>query len=165
MKKTIIALLLVVVMCASLCACGGNGGGEGGEGGGAAGAVQQVGNFSIFVPDGWESKIGDLLDENDPNKCKLNEKDATFNYISAAIYDNEDTVDMSIETTKEINEGSEDVTKKIGDIEWTGVKYESLGYKCVVLKGVVSADKVYYYNSVGYDLDGEIVTAVLESLK
>ena len=60
--KKIIAVLMVLMLTLSLCACGSSS---------LKGEEQTWGNISVFVPEGWNLTGGDLLDENDPDKLSL----------------------------------------------------------------------------------------------
>ncbi len=153
--KKIIAVLMVLMLTLSLCACGSSS---------LKGEEQTWGNISVFVPEGWNLTGGDLLDENDPDKLSLKDPDAdSFTYVNVLI-DTEENIDNNINATKEMNEGTSDTTVKVGEAEWTGLTYESIGYKCGYLKHV-AADKVYAVYFCGYATDDAAFQAILGSLK
>lgn len=154
--KKIIAVLMVLTLMLSLCACDGSSAPKGEE--------KTWGNITVFVPDGWTLTEGSLIDEQDPDSLSLKDPDAgLLSYVNVLV-DDEESIDANISATKEYNEGAEDATVKAGDKEWTGVTYESMSYKCGYLK-TIAGDKVIAAYYCGYDTSDAALLVILESLR
>ncbi len=175
----ILALILAVAMLATvMVACGGKmdeskeANTATSEIGGAdaptvAGSEQTWGELTVFVPDSMTMEGGNgTYDPDDPKTLWLKDKEKLTNYIKVMIIDSEDNAKNNLETTKEMNEkyNPSDIKVTAGDHEWTGISYTASGYDCVMLYSVVG-EKVYSTMSAGYASDGDVLKAVLSSLK
>ena len=171
MKKVIklAALLMVLVFAVSALAACDNGGnsGNGDNGGNQTASVKgetgEWGYYKVLVPQGYTLKGGNLLDENDKGKFNLNNDDSALTYYMFGLYDEEGAKD-SLDMTKEINEGSKDVTATYNGVEWKGVAYESIGYQCFELSADFGDGHFVVVNAVGNAYDADITNAVLSSL-
>lgn len=155
----LIALVMVIGVLAACGASGGNGGSS------VKGEESSWGYYTkVFVPEGYVLKGGDMLNENDKTKMNINVENTSFTYYMFSIFDSEDSVTMSLDTTKEINEGAKDVTLDVGGVKWTGVAYNSLGVDCFSMYAVYGESYVLL-NAAGNAYDGEITNAILSSLE
>ena len=138
-KKVIAIMLAAALASAVLASCGNKGkvvdGSDGGNGNSATvtGEDRTWGNITIFVPDGFTLKGGDILSDENPDKLTLNSDDSDMTYVTVTANADDDNVKMGIESTRSMNEGAEDYTVAAGETEWTGVTYNASGYQCYAL--------------------------------
>ncbi|MBR6916982.1 MAG: hypothetical protein IKN38_02240 [Clostridia bacterium] len=172
MKKLtkILALALMMALVVTVfAACGDKKEGaetadNAGEAASAKGETQTWGNITIFVPDDYKLTGGDMFDAENPDKLTLNTKsDSSFEYVMVSANFTEDNAVMSLDTTRELNEGCEDVEITAGANKWTGVAYNSLGVDCVALYAQIGEGYVVL-NSSGMGKDNASLKAILESI-
>ena len=169
MKKStkIVSVVLMLVMAATLlAACGGGNAADtdGGNGGsGAKGETQTWGNITVFVPEGFTLNGGDMFDKEDPDKLTLNKDGSSYEYFMVTAGFTQDNAEMSIEGTRQANEGTEDVEIKVGDVTWKGVAYTWSSLDEVVVAAPMGEGYVLFTSS-GHGKDDATFKAVLESL-
>lgn len=127
------------------------------------GAMDEHGYYKVFVPEGYTLKHEDVFGDESPKSFSINSDEATFSYFNFNIFTEENAKD-SVDMTKEINEGAEDVTLDLNGVKWTGVAYNSLGYDCFSLYADFDGNFVLV-NGAGNAYDGALVKAVLGSLE
>lgn len=163
----LMALVFVVGALAACDASGGNNasqdGGNGGNQAAVKGETGEWGYYKVLVPEGYTLKGGNLLDENDKSKFNLNNNDSALTYFMFGEYD-EENAKLSIDTTKEVNDGAKDVTADYNGVTWTGVAYESLGYQCFALSADFGGGHFVVVNAAGNTYDSDVTNAVLSSL-
>ena len=177
MKKTLkmlaIAMAIVLALFA-LASCGGQSGTPDEPANGDSekadapkndvkGAMDEHGYYKVFVPEGYTLKHEDLWGDNNPKSFNINNDESSFTYFMFNIYDM-DSIEMSIGTTKEMNEGAADVTVEIGGRTWTGVAYDSLGIACFSLYADFGGNYVLV-SGAGNAYDSALVDTVLGSLE
>ena len=177
MKKLVsIVLILALVFCFASC---GSDTKEKAEDVTVKGAEQTIGNFTVFVPEGYTATDGNITgsDKNDPdpNSCYIQpDPPSMYDYYTILILSEDDALG-NIEMTKAANSSSESVKDlkeieyKIGDVTWKGITY----LYATALNGEVPCgayyatigDTVYYAMINGHAIDSAEVAAVLGSLK
>ena len=168
MKKFIKITAVVMAMllcCAAFASCGGgndNGSSSGGNTS-TAGKTQTWGNITVLVPEGMTLKGGNVLDEKDPDVVNISKNDNAMNYFLITINDTEDGAKMGIDSTKEANKGSEDVSFEAG-VKWTGVSYEYSGSPAFQAYGEFDG-RFAVVQSFGFGVDEDVTKSVLTSLK
>ena len=164
--KFIAFALVVSVAIFAFASCGGKT--EGGDTESVAdnapkGETQTWGNITIFVPEGMELKGGNILDENNPNVVNIHEKENEMHYFLVTLGDDEEDAASSIGTTKEFNEGAEDITFNFDGVEWKGVKYDFMGPVFQVYAAVNG--HIVMVQCYGFECDSATTAAVLQSIK
>ena len=165
LKVIAIALTLVLAL-GVFTACSGNSGNTATTGGNNStdnSAKQEHGYFKVFVPEGYTLKHEDAFGDNNPKAFNINLDDSSFTYFMFNIY-TEDNAKSSVEATKEMNEGANDVSIEIGGKTWTGVAYDSLGIACFTMYADFDGNFVIV-TAAGNAYDSEIVASVLSSLE
>lgn len=125
---------------------------------------QKWGDFTISVPEGWEFRKGDALDDNYTGACSV--KKSTFSYFDLKSEKTEENMMNQYNYNKQTytNEQS-DVSGKIGDIDWTGFQYSDgfggYGFELYAKTG----GKFIRVSSAGFKFDDPTTTAVLGTLK
>ena len=174
MKKflKIAALMMALALVlGAFAACGGtadpaddNGGGkdEGGTTDSVKGTTQEHGYYKVFVPEGYTLVHEDVFGDNDPESFNINQDGGSFTYFMFNMND-EDGVKMSIDTTKEMNDGAADVSVEYNGVTWTGVAYDSLGIACFSMYAPFG-DNYVIVMGAGNAYDSDVTGAVLGSL-
>ena len=169
MKKftKITAVVMALLLClAAFASCGGGDNGTssgGGDNGAVAGKTETWGNITVLVPEGMTLKGGNALDEKNPDVVNISKDDNAMNYFLITINDDEDSAKMGIDSTKEVNEGSKDVSLEAG-VKWTGVSYEFSGSPAFQVYGEFDG-RFAVVQSFGFGADEDVTKSVLESLK
>ena len=127
------------------------------------GETETWGRYTVFVPEGYALKGGDAFDENNEKSFNLNGDEGFFNYFMFNLY-NEDSAKMSVETTKESNEGAEDVEIEFGGVKWIGVAYESMDIPCFSMYADFGNDEFVLVSGASNAYDSDLVNAVLSSI-
>ena len=127
-----------------------------------AGSTEEHGYYTVLVPEGYTLVHEDVFGDNNPDSFTINLEDSSFTYFMFSMYD-ADNAQSSIEITKEMNDGAEDVSVEYGGVTWTGVAYNSLGIDCFSLYGAYGENYVLV-SGAGNAYDSEITSAVLGSL-
>ncbi len=163
----IFALVLALIMAATVFAsCGGDSSADsagGNDSSDAKGETQTWGNITVFVPEGFALKGGDMFDDEDPDKLTLSKDGSSFDYFLVTAGFTQDNAEMSIEGTRSANEGCEDVEIKVGDVTWKGVAYTWSSLDIVVVTAPMGEGYVLFTSS-GHGKDDATFKAVLESL-
>lgn len=170
-RRNVLALVLcAALLVCGLAACGGNvQNGEGGNGGAqdtpaVKGAEQTFGNITLFVPEEMTLTGGSMINKDDPGALTLKVTGNETHYIMFNTV-SEESAKSSIETTKEINAGAADVTLTLGDVTWTGVAYKyQETCDCFQLYATIG-EKALQVGGAYFAYDGDVVKAVLESVK
>ena len=120
------------------------------------------GDYTVGVPEGWEFRKGDTLDENDTHYCSV--KKGSFSYFDFKMED-EKTMERQYNYNKKTYTNDQtDVSGKYGDIDWTGFQYsDGWGGYGIELYSTVNGKPVRV--SATFKFDSEEVKTVLESLK
>lgn len=170
-------VLAAVLMLGTLAACGGNGGTSQAASSEAessqeassqaapvvSGEEQTWGNFTLLVPEGMTLKGGSLIDPESEDSLTLTLDENEAHYIMMDVVAAE-TAEASIDATKEMNEGSEDVTLSAG-ADWKGCAYKYAGMMdCFQLYAAVGG-KTVMVRSAWFAYDDDTVQAVLSSLQ
>ncbi len=168
MKKflKIIALVMMLTLVVTVFAsCGDKkeGSDEGASEASAKGETQTWGNITIFVPEGYTLNGGDMFDSENPDKLTLNKEGSSYDYVMISANFTEDNAVSSIDTTKEMNEGSEDVEITAGANTWKGVAYNASGVDCISLYAKIGEGYVVL-SSAGMSKDDATFKTVLESI-
>ena len=138
--RTALILMLAVLMVVSIAACGKNdaasgsdtssgaSSGDAGDSGNVAvqGKTETWGNITVAVPEGMNLKGGNALDENNPDVVNISEANNAMHYFLITVVDTEEQAASDIDSTREFNEGSQDVTVDAG-VQWKGVQYDYSG--------------------------------------
>ncbi|MBQ7670849.1 MAG: hypothetical protein IJS45_09040 [Clostridia bacterium] len=174
MKRFIKFIAIAVVLTlalAALASCGGNAGNdtandtgkdtEADNGNTLAGEVKTSGNITVFVPEEFDFSGTNLFNEEDENAARLINKEDGSNYVLISLYDKA-SAESSLDMTREINEGSEDITVVYGGNTWAGVRYDSFGYD--VFQVYCEANRALV-TCCGYTIDSDVAAAVLGSIK
>ena len=127
------------------------------------GTEQTWGVFTVMVPEGWELRHGDALDENDPNVCSV--KKSSFKYFDLKS-EKENVQKQQYEYNKNTyTNGQTDIPPTtIGSIEWTGFQYTNDfggGFELYAQ----SNGKYIRVSCAGFSFDSIETSAVLGSLK
>ena len=140
--KKLIALLMALVLCLSLTACGGDAADNSGASSGQQeikGETYDAGNVSALVPDGWKAfPVSDLFDEydgdNDPTAlqvCKGGETEwdvFTKPYIQVNYYP-----DTELSIYKDLYDDVVDLDPiELGGRTWNGFTCSSLDYPIAI---------------------------------
>ncbi len=172
MKKfiKISAVVMALLLCCAIFASCGDSSGSGSSSGGsssaadtAAGKTETWGNITVLVPDGMTLKGGNVLDEKNPDVVNISKEDNAMNYFLITINDSEDGAKMGIDSTKEANEGSKDLSFDAG-VKWTGVSYEYSGSPAFQVYGEYDG-RFAVVQSFGFGADEDVTKSVLSSLK
>ena len=171
MKKfiKISAVVLALLLCvAAFASCGGNGGSSSSgsdkpAADSVSGKTETWGNTTVLVPDGMTLTGGNVLDKENPDVVNIAKSDNAMNYFLITINDSEDGAKMGIDSTKEANKGSKDVSFEAG-VKWTGVSYEYSGSPAFQAYGEFDG-RFAVVQSFGFATDDETTTAILSSLK
>ena len=179
--RTAVILMLAVLMVVTVAACGkdepaASGASSNASSGASSDAASDVssnvavqgktetwGNITVAVPEGMTFKGGNALDEEDPNVVTLQKEDNAFNYYLITVVADEEQAKNDIGMSKEVNEGSQDVSVSAG-AQWTGVTYEYSGTPVFHIYGMVDG-KAVEVQSYGFAADADSTKAVLGSLK
>jgi len=161
MKKFIKIACIVMILALTVTMFASCGGGE--DSADVKGETQTWGDITLFVPEEYTLKGGDMFGDEVPNRLTLNKGESSFEYIMVGSGYTEDEVDSSIEMTRSINEGCEDIEIKAGANTWTGVAYNSLGVDCVSVSAPIG-DGYVLITSAGAAKDDAAFNAVLESI-
>ena len=117
----------------------------------------------MLVPADMTLKGGSLVDEDDPNTVWLQVTGNEMHYLQINVVDPE-SVQLSLDTTREFNEGAKDVTITAG-AEWSGVAYVYSGsVDCFQMAGTVDG-KTVLVGGAWFAYDADVTQAVLSSLK
>ena len=180
--RGIIPLLLALVLCVSVCACGAAAK-EGNES--SAETIEPAettesqeqteteqptetqtmswGDWTIDVPGGFELKGGDFLDETDPRYFKVKKSDFSYFDFKA---DGEERIMSNYNYNKETytNE-QEDVNSTFGGNEWIGFQYSD-GFGGYGFEAYTTIDgEMIRVSSAGFAFDEDVVDTILSSLK
>ena len=156
-KITCVVLTLVLALTL-LAACGG-----GEDAADVKGETQTWGEITLFVPEEYTLKGGDMFGEEAPNRLTLNKGESSFEYIMVGSGYTEDEAASSIDMTRSVNEGCEDIEITAGANTWTGVAYNSLGVDCVSVSAPIG-DGYVLITSAGAAKDDAAFNKVLESI-
>ena len=200
--KKILATLLIITIVLSLAACGntakdtsdtgedtadrqtpvdtGDDGTASNEDAAPSGTEYDVGDFSVFVPDGWEAiPQQDPDDPASPSTSKIrivrgavyDEERKAWNlsglpYVEISLFKGDDLDKVPGDKSQwDSTEDAEDVT--IGSFTWQGFTYEYFGMSGSVIW--TASDERGYRVTVSYfgaiDLTDADVQAIIESLK
>ena len=167
--KKIIALLLALLLVASLTACGGKteagtAGSDGSADAAPQGETMSTENFRVLVPDGWKGfEVSDFTSDEegamDPNSlqiCKDGETELdifTKPYVQIFHYGPEDTMYTPDSSWYDDVEDLEPMT--IGDRTWNGFTGSSLDVPMAVL-WTEGAEHSYQLNIVLESSEGSI---------
>ncbi|MBR3537937.1 MAG: hypothetical protein IKN79_02555 [Eubacterium sp.] len=175
------AALLAFGMCAALTACGSGSGSTSAATqeanmvteaqteapteaqGLTIASTQTWGDYTVGVPEGWEFKKGDTLDETDTRYCSV--KKSSFVFFDFKM-ETEDVCKNKYEYNKKTYTNEQkDVSGKYGDIEWTGFDYSD-GFGGYGFEAYATANgKPVRVSCCGYKFDTAEAKAVLETLK
>lgn len=175
--RTALILMLAVLMVVSIAACGKNdaasgsdtssgaSSGDAGDSGNVAvqGKTETWGNITVAVPEGMNLKGGNALDENNPDVVNISEADNAMHYFLITVVDTEEQAASDIDSTREFNEGAQDVTVDAG-VQWKGVQYDYSGSPVFHIYGVVDGRAVEV-QSYSFAPDSDTAKAILGSLK
>lgn len=119
--------------------------------------------LTVFVPEGMVLVGGSALDASDPNTAWIQRSGDELSYFLINIV-SESTAESTVKTTKELNSG-EDVSFKVGGIQWQGVKYKYAGVSDnFQVYGSVNGKTVMVSGS-RFACDSKEAKAVLGSIK
>ncbi len=167
MKKylKILAILLVFVLSATVfAACGESGDDTGDSGETVKGETKTGGNITIFVPEGFTFENKDGFGDESANDAKLTNDSSVFDYFMLKVNWSEESVNSSIETSRSLNDGAEDVEITAGDVTWKGIAYNSLGYDMVIVYAPMGSG-YSYFTACSHTKDDATLKAILESIK
>jgi hypothetical protein len=169
MKKItkILALVLMLALTVTLfAACGGEKTDADGDSGDAKvkGETQTWGNVTLFVPEEYTLNGGNVIDPEDPDVLTLNKGDSFRDYIMLSANFTEDNATSSIDTTRSLNDGAEDIEIAAGANTWKGVAYNASGVDCISVYANIGEGYVVV-SSAGLTKDDAVLSAVLESVQ
>jgi len=120
------------------------------------------GDYTVGVPEGWEFRKGDFLDENDTKYCSVKKSDFKFfdfKMEEEQVANNQYNYNKNTYTNEQ-----EDIAGKYGDIDWTGFQYSD-GWGGYGFELIATVNEKYVRVSCsGYKFDSEEAKLVLESL-
>lgn len=165
-RKTIIALLLVCLLCLALCACGSSEP-KTTEAPATTEApkpqTMSCGDWTVDVPVGYELKIGDFLNENDTRYFTV--KKSSFSYFEFSADGEERIMNKYNYNKNTYTNEQKDVKGSFGGNEWVGFQYSD-GYGGYGVEAYATIDgEMIRLASVGYAFDNEMLNTVLSSLK
>lgn len=127
------------------------------------GAMGEHGYYKVFVPEGYTLVHEDVFGDVNPDSFNINLTDSAFTYFMFSMYE-EENAKLSVETTRELNDGAADVTLEANGKTWTGVAYESVGIDCFTLYANFDGNFVLV-SGAGNAYDSDLVQTVLGSLE
>ena len=127
------------------------------------GETKTWGVFTVLVPEGWELKGGNVLDENDQNVCSV--KKSSFTYFELKS-EKDDVMKQQYDYNhKTYTNGQKDLAAtKVGDFEWNGFEYDGAGTPCFELYATANGKNIRV-SCCGYKFDSAEAKAILESIK
>ena len=127
-----------------------------------SGETQTLGNVTVFVPEGYTLQPGTEGAESDDEAWiyPATSGDAIDYYW---ITRNAENAEASIDVTKSLNEGAEDVTFTVGSTEWKGAAYEADGAPTAIVAATVNGTN-YLVLLSNHELDAPETQAILGSL-
>lgn len=121
---------------------------------------ETYGNITVAVPDGMYA----VTDEDgDADSVTITKDDDSFTYYMISAVDSEEEGAGGIDTTKEMNDGSADITVEAGTT-WKGVTYDFLGIPVFHIYGAVDG-RVAVVQSYGFAADSDETKALLSSIR
>ena len=129
-----------------------------------SGSEQSWGNFTVFVPEGFELKGGDVFDETDPRYFSV--KKGEFYYFDFFTSDVEDDVMSKYDYNKNTYTNEQvDVEGTYNGIQWTGFQYSD-GFGGYGFEAYTSIDGTYVkVGSAGFEFTSTEAETILGSLK
>lgn len=128
------------------------------------GSVQTWGNISVFVPEGMTLTGGSLIDHDDPDALWIQLDENPMHYFLVNIV-TQDVAISGVDTTKEMNSDTKDVTLDLGGNTWTGVTYKYAGMSDCFQMWAPMNGKIALVQAAWYAYDGAEAKAVLQSIK
>ena len=121
---------------------------------------EKYGNITVAVPEGMYA----VTDEDgDADSVTITKDDDSFTYYMISAVDTEAEGAGGIDTTKEMNDGSSEITVEAGTT-WKGVTYDFLGTPVFHIYGAVDG-RVAVVQSYGFAADSDQTKALLSSIR
>lgn len=128
------------------------------------GTLKQAGTINIFVPDDYHVVTGNNMGEPDDNQIWLHTTPPGFtDYFWIIANADSESVDNSLEMTKQFNDGTDVEEFTAGNMVCYGVTYDYNSITCNVLKGQLD-DTYFQITIIGHELTSPEVLTVLASI-
>ncbi len=127
------------------------------------GETKTWGVFTVLVPEGWELKGGNVLDENDQNVCSVKKSD--FSYFDLKSEKDDIMKNQYDYNKKTYTDQQKDLAAtKIGDIEWNGFEYGGDLNKGFEIYATANGKNIRV-SCCGFAFDSAEAKAILGSIK
>ena len=128
------------------------------------GTTETHGYYEVLVPSGFTMNHEDVFGDNDPKYFSLQGDSSYFDYFMFNMMD-QDMAQMSIDTTRDINDDTKDVSVIYNGVTWTGVAYNSYGIDCFSMYADFGGGNCVIVSGAGNAYDSDTVRQVLSSLR